>query len=420
MNAQNRVRRQTSLVLLVLLISALLAACAAPAQSTQPQPAVSTQPTQAPQAAATAQPAAPAAKSADPIYLGVSGPLTGQNARYGAQWKKGFDLALAEINGAGGVNGRKLEYIFEDSQSDPKQSVVVAQKFVADPRIIVELGDFSSGASMAASQIYQRGQLVQFGFTNSHPDFTKAGGDYTWSNSVTQAQAAPALADYAITTLGLKKPAVLYLNTDWGKTTFDLLSQRAKEIGAQIVATEAYLPEEKDFRSVLTRVRDAKPDGLILISYQADGALIAQQLQDAGLKVPVVGGGSLQSPDFLKLGGKAVEGAYVYGEFLPEDPRPEVKTFVDKYTAKYNETPDLFAVHAYDTIVLIAKAIELGGPTRQGVHDALGKLKDVPSVTNGKVTFDLESRRVLNPQFVPLQVKNGQFVPWDGKTDAVQ
>ncbi len=138
--------------LLILLIATLLSACSG-----------------------AAQPAA--SQSTDPITLGVSGPLTGPNARYGAQWKKGFDLALEEINGKGGINGRKLEYVFEDSQSDPKQSVVVAQKFVADSKIIVELGDFSSGASMAASQIYQRGGLVQFGFTNSHPDFTKAGGD---------------------------------------------------------------------------------------------------------------------------------------------------------------------------------------------------------------------------------------------------
>jgi branched-chain amino acid transport system substrate-binding protein len=347
--------------------------------------------------------------------IGVSGPLTGPNAQYGAQWKKGFDLALEEINGVGGVKGRKLEYVFEDSQSDPKQSVTVAQKFVADPRIVVELGDFSSTASMAASKIYQRGGLVQFGFTNSPPDFTKAGDDYTWSNSVTQAQASPALADFVFTTLGLKKVAVFYLNTDWGKTSFDLFSAHLKEIGGQIVSSQAYLADEKDFRSALTKARDAKPDGIVLISYQADGALIAQQVQEVGLKVPLAGGGSLQSPDYIKLGGKVVEGSYVFGEFLPEDPTPAVKTFVTKYKAKYNnENPDLFAVHAYDTIVLIAKAIEVGGPTRQGIHDALPKLKDVPSVINGTVTFDVTTRRVQAPKFAPLQVKNGAFVPWDG------
>jgi branched-chain amino acid transport system substrate-binding protein len=241
--------------------------------------------------------------SSEPIYIGVSGPLTGDRAQYGAQWKKGFDLALAEINGAGGVKGRPLQYIFEDSQSDPKQSVVIAQKFVSDPRIVIELGDFSSTASMAASQIYQRGGLVQFGFTNSHPDFTYAGGDYTWSTSVTQNQASPALADFAVKTLGLKKLAVFQINNDWGKSTIDLFAKRVQELGAEIVASQSYLDSEKDFRSAITTVRDAKPDGIILISYQADGALIAQQLREAGLSQPLVGSAAIQSPDYTKLGG---------------------------------------------------------------------------------------------------------------------
>jgi branched-chain amino acid transport system substrate-binding protein len=391
---------------LIVAAATLLAACAPASQpAAQPSAQPSDQPTDQP----TAEPT-----TSDPIYLGVSGPLTGPNAQYGAQWKKGFDLALDEINGAGGIDGRKLQYDFEDSQADPKQSVVVAQKFVADPRIIVELGDFSSTASMAASSIYQRGGLVQFGFTNSHPDFTKAGGDYTWSNSVTQTQASPALADFAITTLKLKKLAVFQLNTDWGKATDELFSKRVTQLGAQIVTTQAYLPDEKDFRSALTTVKDANPDGIILISYQDDGALIAQQVRDAGLTIPIVGGASLQSPDYIKLGGKAVEGTYILGEFLPSDPRPEVQAFVTKYKAKYNESPDLFATIAYDTIVLIAQAIKIGGPTRQGVHDALPKLKDVPSVLYGKVTFDLTTRRVQNPIFENLIVKNGDFVPFSG------
>ncbi|HRE29426.1 MAG TPA: ABC transporter substrate-binding protein, partial [Anaerolineales bacterium] len=275
-------------------------------------------------------------------------------------------------------------------------------------------GAFSSGASMAATAIYERGGLVQFGFTNSHPDFTSAGGEYTWSNSVTQAQASPALADYAVTTLGLKRLAVFYLNTDWGKTSHDLFTGRAAELGAEIVDSEAYLAEEKDFRSALTRVRDANPDAIILISYQADGALIAQQIATAGLDVPLVGGGSLLSPDYIKLGGAAVNGTYILGQFLPNDPRPEVKSVVDAYKAKYSEDPDFFAIHAYDTIHLIAKAIEIGGPTREGVLAGLPQIKDVPSVIYGTVTFDVATRRVLDPTFLNLEVVDGAFTLWDG------
>ncbi len=375
----------------------LLAGCATPPPA---------QPAQAPQ---------PTTESAagEPIYIGVSGPLTGPNARYGEQWKKGFDLALEEINRRGGINGRPLVYIFEDSQSDPKQSVLVAQKFVADERIIVELGDFSSTASMAASPIYQRAGLVQFGFTNSHPDFTK-GGDYMWSNSTTQEQLSPAMAEFAVKEVGLKRIAVFNINNDWGKVTAQIFADTVKKLGAEVVAMEAYLPDEKDFRSALTRVREANPDGIALISYQADGALLAQQVEAAGLKVPLVGASSLHSPDFLRLGGKAVEGTLIRAQFLPTNPDPRVKTFVDKYRAKYNETPDFFAAHAYDTMHLIAKAIEIGGPTRQGVREALPKLKDVPSVIYGSVTFNPETRRVSNPQFVNLIVKDGDFVAWDG------
>src|SRR5689334_8420889 len=183
------------------------------------------------------------AQASEPIMLGVSGPLTGPNAQYGAQWKQGFDLALDEIHAAGGINGRKLAYTFQDSQSDPRQSVAIAQKFVSDPKIVMELGDFSSPASMAASPIYQRGGLVQFGFTNSHPDFTK-GGDFMWSTSVSQADEQPLLARYAVSRLGLKKLAILHLNTDWGRTSRDYFANAAKELGAEVAITEGYIPDE--------------------------------------------------------------------------------------------------------------------------------------------------------------------------------
>src|SRR3954465_59140 len=196
----------------------------------------------APIVAGTAASRAVFAQSSEPILLGVSGPLTGPNAQYGAQWKQGFDLALEELGGVVGKDKRPLVYQFEDSQSDPRQSVAIAHKFVADPRIVMELGDFSSPASMAASPIYQRAGLVQFGFTNSHPDFTK-GGDYMWSNSLSQADEQPLLARYAIDDLGLKKLAVLHLNTDWGRTSADLFVKAATAKGATIVAKEAYLAD---------------------------------------------------------------------------------------------------------------------------------------------------------------------------------
>jgi branched-chain amino acid transport system substrate-binding protein len=348
----------------------------------------------------------------DPVTIGVSGPLTGQNAQYGAQWRKGFDLALEEVN-VKGVKGRPLQYTFEDSQADPRQSVANAQKFVSDPKIVVEVGDFSSTASMAASSIYQRGGLVQFGFTNSHPNFTK-GGDYMWSNSVSQADEQPRLAKYAAD-LGFKHVAVLFLNTDWGRSSQAIFTQSAKELGVEVVASEGYQPDEKDFRSTLVRVRDAQPEAIILISYYADGALITRQTRSVGLTQPIVASGSIYSPKFIELAGEAGNGVFTESNFFPNDPRPEVQSFVNKFKAKYNEDPDDFNAVAYDTIILLANVIEKYGADRTAIHDGLAQIKDVPSVIYGKATFDPQTRRVAGARAVYLVVRNGLFVLWDGK-----
>ena len=358
-------------------------------------------------------PFAPSAvRAADPVYAGVSGPLAGPNAQYGAQWKRGFDLALDGINSAGGAKGRPLQYLFEDSQSDPRQSVAVAQKFVADPRVVIELGDFSSPASMAASPIYQRAKLVQFGFTNSHPDFTK-GGDHMWSNSTNQAEEQPKLYDFAAA-LGFKRPAVLHLNTDWGRTAKDAFVAAARAGGATVAAVEAYLGTEQDFRPTLVRAREANPDGLVLLSYYADGALICRQARDTGLRLPILAGTSNYSPKFLELGGTGVEGVFVMTTFFPADPRPEVQDFVRRYRAKYDADPDSFSAGAYDTMVLWAKLVEGWGATREGMQAGLLAIKDVPSVIYGTATFDPATRRVQGASYKRLLVGKNQFAPWDG------
>jgi branched-chain amino acid transport system substrate-binding protein len=404
-----RQHRLFVLTIFASLLSLILAACGTNQAPTAPQAASPNQP------AANGQSSAPVANTNnEPIYIGVSGPLTGPNAQYGAQWKKGFDLALEQINKEGGVNGRPLEYLFEDTQSDPKQTVAVAQKFVNDSRIVIQLGDFASPASMAASPIYERAGLVQFGFTNSHPDFTK-GGQFMWSNSISQSDNAPLLANYAVTELGFKRLAVLHLNTDWGRTTTDLFAKAVQERGGEIVATEGYLPEEKDFRSTLTRVRDANPDAVVLISYYADGALITQQVRTTGLSQPIVASGSIYSPKFLELAGDAANGVFTNTNFFPGEQRPEVQTFVNTFKAKYNEEPDSFAAGAYDTMILVYHVIKQYGTDRKAIRDGLGQIKDVPSVIYGSVAFDPETRRISGPRNINLVIKEGTYTIWDGQ-----
>jgi branched-chain amino acid transport system substrate-binding protein len=362
-----------------------------------------------------ATPARAQAPSGEPVVVGVSGPLTGQYAQYGAQWQRGFDLALSEANETGGIRGRPLAIDFQDSQSDPRQTVAIAQKFVADPRIVIELGDFSSAASMAASPIYQRGRLVQFGFTNSHPDFTK-GGDYMWTNAPDQAEDMPNLAAFAVDKLGMKRFGLLYINGDWGRTSEKLFADAARAHGATVVAAEGYLPNDEDFRSAIVRIRDAKPDSIALVSYYPDGAQIARQLRQVGVDLPVIAAGSVYSPKFLELGGPAVDGVYTETNFFPADPRPAVQDFVRRYRAKFGDgEPDAYVARGYDALMVAISVMREYGPTRQAVHDGLATIKDIPSVVYGTVKFDPATRRVHQPAIAYLMVRDGKFVAWDGR-----
>jgi branched-chain amino acid transport system substrate-binding protein len=353
------------------------------------------------------------AQSKDPVFVGVGGPLTGPQAQYGAAWKKGFALALDEINAAGGIQGRPLAIDYEDTQNLPAQTVAVAQKFIADPKILLATGDFSSTSSMAASPLYQRAGLVQFGFNNSNPAFT-SGGDFLWSNSPTQITEAPAHAAY-IKALGLKKVALFQLNTDWGKLTSDMTAAALGKAGVNIVVREAYLPDNLDFKPLITKAKAAGVDGLILVSYENDAALIVQQVRGQGVTLPIVANGSNATAGFLKLAGAAAEGVYIAGDFAADDPRPEVQVFAKKWKAKYNEELDYFAVHAYDSLKVMAAVLNASKLDRTSVKTAFAQIKDVPSVIYGKVTFNPATRRVDDFLGARLVVKNGQLVAWGGK-----
>ncbi|GAA2437880.1 ABC transporter substrate-binding protein [Actinomadura vinacea] len=349
--------------------------------------------------------------SSGPVVFGVSAPMTGDSAEYGAIWKKAFDLALAEANQAGGIGGRKIQVDVQDSQAAPRQAVTIAQKFASDDRIVAELGDFASPASMAASSIYERAKLTQFGITDSHPDFTK-GGEYVWSNAQSQNDAAKSQADLAHK--HGKRHAVVYLDTDWGATVWKIYEKSAKANGDTITYSSGFIASSTDFRPTLIKARQSNPDMLVIIGYYKDAALLTQQARSVGFeKLPIVIANSAYSPQFLALGGTATEGVRLSTTFFADEPRPEVREFVKKWRGRYKETPDMFAAGAYDAINILIWAAKKHGATREGIHQGLLKGKDIPSVSYGPLTFGPD-RRVAGARFLEVVVKGGKYVLADG------
>ncbi len=356
--------------------------------------------------------ASAAAPSSDTITFGVSAAITGQYAQYGQQFKEGFELALDQVNAAGGVNGKKVALHYEDSQSDPKQSVTVAQKFVSDPSVILVFGDYSSAASIPASPIYSAGKLVQYGFNNSNPDFTAKGTQYQWSSSITTSASYTWQADY-IKSQGVKSVGVTYLNTaDWGIPAFNAFKAEADKIGLTITDAEGVLDTSDDYRPSLTKATAAKPDAFAHIGYGPDAAKIVTQLRAIGYKGTFYGGQDEQSFNATPDATGSINGA----EFLQTSSKPEVQAFVKAFLAKYpNETAVTgFEAGAYDALNVAVAAVKAGGATREGALAGFQQIKDVPSVVYGKITFDQSTRRVASPSLTPTILQGGKWVEYKG------
>ncbi|MDR1519244.1 MAG: ABC transporter substrate-binding protein [Planctomycetota bacterium] len=352
----------------------------------------------------------------DAIVFGVAGPLSGDNAEYGALWRRGIDIALEEINGQGGINGRKIEVIYEDSRSEPRQAANLAQKFVNDATILAELGDFTTNATWAASPIYQKGGLIQLAFNPSHPELTK-GGDFVFQLCPTQTDQAKALSKVVTDRLRSRKVAILYLNTDFGKAVRDQVAEQLRSKGVEVVADDGYQPTDKDFRSQLTKVKSLNPDAIVLGSYYTDAAIIMKQAKDLGVKADYVASSSVHSPGLFAVGGDAVNGLITLSVFDFVDPTPTQSNFIAKYRAAYNnDEPNTFAVQAYDAIKLLAAAAKRadasGGITRRSLRDELAKTKDFAGASQRAITYG-PTRQLADAQLFPVVARDGDFIPYE-------
>ena len=357
-----------------------------------------------------------ASKDDNIIYLGAAGPFTGDNAEYGTEWKKGFDIALEEINAKGVAGGKKLQIIYEDTQSDPKQSATVAQKFVKNDKIYAVFCDFTTNSTWSAAPIYQKAGLVQLAPNPSHPQLTKP-GNYIFQLCPTQADQAKALSTLAVDELKAKKIAVIYLNTDFGKAVKDNVVTAAKAKGVENAGEESYLPTDKDFKAQLTKIKTGNPEVIVLGSYYTDGALIVKQARDLGINAQFIASSSVHSPALFQLGGSAVNGLITMSVFNVSNPGETLKNFSAKYSSKYKANePDTFATQAYDAIRLIANAINKTYEknkkvTRQGIRDELASTKDFPAASQDSITYSA-NRQLENAKLYPIIAKDGKFLPY--------
>jgi branched-chain amino acid transport system substrate-binding protein len=347
-----------------------------------------------------------AAKTDETVYIALTAPITGDYAEYGNNFKRSVEMAIDQINAKGGVLGRKLAVLVGDSKGDPKESATLAQKWTSDPRIVAQIGDFTSTCCLAAQPIYDQAGMVQLSPTSSHTKFAP-GSKWSFSIVGTQAGEQPFVADYAYNLLGFRKIAVIHINNDWGVDTAKYFTESFKKLGGTITAVEKYFDGEKDFTAILTKLRASNPDALFMAAMYNDGAAISNQRAKLGWNLPVVGPSSLYSEQLLKLGGDSVNNLYTVVSFFTDDPRPEIQAYVTEFQKRYGVKPNFHAALAYDSMMLLADAMKRAGSfDRNKVREALQATKNFPGLA-GSITFT-ESGDAIK-EYTRVWIVNNKF-----------
>ena len=343
----------------------------------------------------------------DTVKIGLSAPLTGDWAEYGNDFKRSVTMVMDRINRMGGIHGKEVVLEIADSRGDPKESVLIAEKFVADPDIIAEIGDFSSSSSMAAAPIYERADMTQLSPTASHMGFTQKGKNM-FRVVATQGYEGPYNARWAVQELGKKKIATIYINNDWGVDANKYFTQEAKKLGAEIVAEEAFTPGEKDFSAILSKLKRLKPELIYLPTFYADAAAILNQAKRVRFNPAVLANSSLFSQKTIELGGDAVEGILIPANYFSADPRPAAQEFTREYQALYGALPNQFAALAYDAANLMVAALQKAGiDDRSKVKDALVSLQGFQGAT-GSISY--ANSHDPEKELVRITIKDGKWV----------
>jgi branched-chain amino acid transport system substrate-binding protein len=398
--------RFLSLFSLVALLA--LAACAAPTSAPPAAP-----PTTAPQAtAAVASSAlapppttAPAAGGAQPsVYkVGLVNHLTGDGAAYGQSMKKGTDLALDVINGAGGVKGMPIQVIYEDDRMVAADAQTAFLKLVQVDKVPVIMGSGSSSVSLSICPKAQEVKVVLISSISTAPALAQC-GKYFFSAMASDVAQGPEWVNVA-NYLKAKEVAVMYINNDYGIGVKDTFVAAFEKAGGKILIAQPFAAGNKDFRTEVLKVKATNPKVVFIVDHVAEGSIVIKQGKELGMNVQWVTDVSMVATEVPQLAGAAAEGAM--GLRAGSTATPEYKAFHDAFVKKYNAEPTIWSDFAYDTMMLVAQAIDKGGYTADGIQQALFQVANTYVGPSGAKKFD--EHGISQGVYEWMIVKNGEW-----------
>lgn len=322
--------------------------------------------------------------------------MTGGSASFGISSKNGIDLAFKDINAKGGVfGGKKLELVVADTKSEASEATNGMQKLISQDGVAAVIGPNQSSAVIAASAINNGAKVLGITPMGTNPDITVNPADgktraYNYRACFIDPFQGTVMASFAYNDLGVRKAAVLVDNTsDYSKGLAKFFTENFANKGGSVVIEEAFLQKDTDFKSTLTKIKVANPDFIYIPGYYQEVGLIIKQARELGINVPIAGGDGWDSAKLPEIAGKAALNNTYFSSLYSSDEASEMnKKFVEEYQKEYNTKPDVFAALAYDSALLVAKAIEDAKSAEPAkIAEAMSKISGFKGVS-GDVVFD--------------------------------
>jgi len=337
------------------------------------------------------------------IVIGVAWPFSVENDLF----KEGVELAADEINTRGGINGRKVRLIEKDDEETVTGGMTVAQSFTEVPNLTAVIGHSVSFISTAAANIYENAGIVMLSPSATAPALTQKGYKYIFRNIPSDDEIARQLALYAAKQ-GHRRMVIYYSDDSYGIGLANSFEDHAQKAGIEIVDRFSYYADSRDLNRLYAKWKALDFDGIFVAHYMPDGALFIADVAKASISVPFFAGDAMDTPELYRVAGKAAEGTVVGTIFNSQDPREEVKSFINNFNSKYGKMPTPYAAQGYDAVNLLAEAVKEAGSTSPAeVAQKLRTFKNRPGVA-GFHTFT-ENGDDIGDLVVKKVVKNGQF-----------
>ncbi len=342
------------------------------------------------------------------ILIGVAGPMTGDQSKLGGDLERGTRLAIDDWNAKGGIAGKQIRLEVGDDQHDPKQAVSVANKLI-NLGIVGMVGHFNSSASIPASSVYHDAYIPMITPASTNPKLTEQGFSNVFRVVGRDDQQGRVAAKFVAESLKAKRVSILHDKTTYGQGLAEEFRKSLivyKEDGLEVVSFDGVIQGERDFRGILTTLKERQPDLFFFGGIFPEGGQLVKQAKEVGLTAPMMSGDGVIDPKFIEIAGEAAEGTYL--TFTPDpDKMPQAAGFLKKYRSKYGNELAPYAIYSYDATNILLKAIADSGSTDgKKVAAAIRSMKYDGAL--GHVEFD-EKGDITKAPYIVWITRDGKF-----------